>query len=112
MIAGAGLQLVPPKSALQALQSGSKSQRECCAGGARRAAALAACGELLRQRVLHIDEELLVLDKPAGLPVQGGPGGAGRHDLVPMRSRKARHASSPGNCAPSFLGDTRVMKCL
>ena len=60
-----------------------------CAGGARRAAALAACGELLRQRVLHIDEELLVLDKPAGLPVQGGPGGAGRHDLVPMRSRKA-----------------------
>lgn len=28
----------------------------------------------LQGRLLHIDEQLLVLDKPAGLPVQGGPG--------------------------------------
>lgn len=44
------------------------------AGGPRHAAAVAACGEMLRRRVLHCDEDLLVLDKPAGLAVQGGPG--------------------------------------
>ncbi len=35
---------------------------------------MAACGEVLRRRVLHLDRHMLVLDKPAGLPVQGGPG--------------------------------------
>jgi 23S rRNA pseudouridine955/2504/2580 synthase len=29
-------------------------------------------GEDLRSRVLYRDAELLVMDKPAGLPVQGG----------------------------------------
>ena len=28
--------------------------------------------EHMQRRVLHLDAELLVLDKPAGLPVQGG----------------------------------------
>ena len=28
----------------------------------------------LQARVLHVDDELLVIDKPAGLAVQGGPG--------------------------------------
>lgn len=40
----------------------------------RQEQALAECGELLRRRVLHCDAELLVVNKPAGLPVQGGPG--------------------------------------
>lgn len=35
---------------------------------------LADVGEDLRRRVLYMDEEVLVLDKPAGLPVQGGDG--------------------------------------
>lgn len=33
-----------------------------------------ALAEALRGRVLYRDEELLVLDKPPGLAVQGGPG--------------------------------------
>ncbi|KAL0040393.1 hypothetical protein WJX77_005953 [Trebouxia sp. C0004] len=33
-----------------------------------------ALAELLRQSVLHKDDELLVINKPAGLAVQGGPG--------------------------------------
>lgn len=36
--------------------------------------ASAAGFEWLNQRVLHEDEELMVLDKPAGLPVHGGSG--------------------------------------
>ncbi|KAA6421103.1 MAG: ribosomal large subunit pseudouridine synthase C, partial [Trebouxia sp. A1-2] len=32
-----------------------------------------ALAELLRQSVLHKDDELLVINKPAGLAVQGGP---------------------------------------
>ena len=35
-------------------------------------AAVAACGEELRRRVLYRDDDMLVVDKPAGLPVQGG----------------------------------------
>lgn len=35
---------------------------------------LRAAAEALRSRMLHLDPELLVLDKPAGLAVQGGPG--------------------------------------
>ena len=52
----------------------SRPKSETPAAAARRAAAVAACGEVLRRRVLHRDRHLLVLDKPAGLPVQGGPG--------------------------------------
>ena len=33
-----------------------------------------ALAEHLRQSVLHKDDELLVINKPAGLAVQGGPG--------------------------------------
>lgn len=52
----------------------SRSTSETPRAAARRAAAVAACGEVLRRRVLHLDRNMLVLDKPAGLPVQGGPG--------------------------------------
>lgn len=52
----------------------SRPTSETPRAAARRAAAVAACGEVLRRRVLHLDRHMLVLDKPAGLPVQGGPG--------------------------------------
>ena len=35
---------------------------------------LRAAAAALQTRVLHLDEGLLVIDKPAGLAVQGGPG--------------------------------------
>lgn len=55
--------------------------------------------------MLYIDAELLVLDKPAGLPVQGGPGvvvvsdqvALAQHSLRSRRYRKisARHEMIP-----------------
>ena len=41
---------------------------------AYRGGQLAGAGEELRARILYQDEELLVLNKPPGLAVQGGPG--------------------------------------
>ncbi|MFN3314692.1 MAG: RluA family pseudouridine synthase, partial [Hyphomonas sp.] len=35
--------------------------------------------EFIRSLILHEDEEMLVLNKPAGLAVQGGSGQGGRH---------------------------------
>lgn len=29
---------------------------------------------MLRERVVHRDADFLIVDKPAGMPVQGGPG--------------------------------------
>ena len=42
--------------------------------GARAEARLKEAAEQLKGRVLFQDAQLLVIDKPAGLPVQGGPG--------------------------------------
>ena len=52
---------------------------------------LRAAAEALRTRVLHLDQELLVLDKPAGLAVQGGPGtlSSPQSGLCPCQGRSS-----------------------
>ena len=54
-------------------------------GGSRQEAALARTGEALQGRVLYRDADLLVLDKPAGLAVQGGDGARVWFPLVHLR---------------------------
>ncbi len=49
-------------------------------------------------RILHQDDAVIVLDKPAGLPVHGGPrGGASLEDWLPALQQGKRHLPQPAH---------------
>lgn len=59
---------------------------------------LAALPGVLRARVLHADAEVLVLDKPAGLPVHAGPrGGPSLEDWLEALRMGKRHRPQPAH---------------
>ena len=52
----------------------------------------------IQARILHQDAEVLVLDKPAGLPVHRGPrGGASLEDWLPALRQGKRHLPQPAH---------------
>ena len=55
-----------------------KAKTRCCGASAKTAARVeqleVMLAEALQRRVLHMEEDFMVLDKPAGLPTQGGEG--------------------------------------
>jgi uncharacterized protein YcbX len=54
--------------------------------------------EEIRARILHQDTEVLILDKPAGLAVHGGPrGGASLEDWLPALRQGKRHLPQPAH---------------
>jgi len=68
----AALMSVQERTAVALLSS--PPRRHGDAAGGRPSERAQAAAEALQTRVLHLDRELLVIDKPAGLAVQGGPG--------------------------------------
>ncbi|KAK9824138.1 hypothetical protein WJX72_008058 [[Myrmecia] bisecta] len=75
-----GWRLLIPKEAVCSAGAGAQSQIGASTQGASKGRGLPKSMQLdklaaqLRERVVYMDNELLVLDKPAGLAVQGGPG--------------------------------------
>lgn len=52
----------------------------------------------IARQVLHQDDEVLILDKPAGLPVHAGPrGGASLEDWLPALQQGKRHLPQPAH---------------
>lgn len=52
----------------------------------------------LAQRILHQDAEVLILDKPAGLPVHAGPRGKpSLEDWLPLLQQGKRHLPQPAH---------------
>lgn len=58
----------------------------------------AALPDWLATRILHQDAEVILLDKPAGLPVHAGPrGGPSLEDWLPLLQQGKRHLPQPGH---------------
>jgi len=54
--------------------------------------------ESIRARILHEDSAVIILDKPAGLPVHRGPrGGASLEDWLPALQQGKRHLPQPAH---------------
>lgn len=52
----------------------------------------------LAAQLLHVDDEVMILDKPAGLPVHRGPrGGASIEDWLPTLQMGKRHLPQPAH---------------
>ncbi len=56
--------------------------------------------EEIQARVLHRDGLMLVIDKPAGLPVHRGPKGGANLEFL-LRCAALRPAAAAGPCPPA-----------
>lgn len=70
----AGARLIMPNSYIVDEQQSTDGRQESSGVNVQRQAKVAVCGQILRSRILHRDEDCFIIDKPAGMPVQGGSG--------------------------------------